>query len=92
MHVGIIDHIRGLSKERGFQEKANIDKMSEYIVELRNTLGVSFIVTSHLNRANNDVNRLKLLGDYMYPATESWKDSGNVSEDFLRNITRIYEL
>lgn len=81
MHIGIIDHIRGLARERGFNPKENIDKMSEYIVELRNTLNMSFVVTSHLNRQNNDVHRLKLLGEYMYPNTESFKDSGNVSED-----------
>lgn len=81
MHVGVIDHIRGLASERGYNKKQGIDKMSEYMVELRNTLGISWVATSHLNRANNDITRLKLLGQYMYPSTESFKDSGNAAED-----------
>lgn len=80
-HIGIIDHIRGLERERGYSIKENIDQMSSYMVTLRNKLGMSFIVTSHLNRGNTDTQRLKLLGENMYPNNELFKDSGNLGED-----------
>lgn len=87
-HIGMIDHIRGLERERGFNAKDNIDKMGDYVMMTRNIFNMSWVVTSHLNRGNNDVMRLKLLGENMYPATESWKDSGNFPElaDIIINL------
>jgi len=88
-YVTIIDHIRGLVRERGYSMKENIDKMSQYCKDLRNIFNISWVVNVHLNRSNNDVHRLKLLGNNMYPNTESFKDSGNPSEDADVVITML---
>lgn len=83
----IIDHIRGLSKERGFTLKQNMDKMSEYHVDLRNWTGMIFHFVCHLNRGLNDVDRLKFMKDKIYPTSEDFKDSGNLAEDCTNIIT-----
>lgn len=85
----IIDHIRGLPHERGYNKKENIDKMSEYHVKLRNTLGYTFVFVAHLNRSNADVERLKLLKNNLYPGPEQFKDSGNLMEDCNYVITMM---
>lgn len=77
----LIDHLRGLKRERGFSMKDNIDKMTEYAVELRNLTGIIFAFTIHLNRAVTDIDRLKYLKDTLYPHSDDLKDSGNPSED-----------
>lgn len=77
----IIDHIRGLTHERGFDKKQNIDKMSEYHVNLRNTFHFTFVFVAHLNRGSADIERMKLLKSNLYPGPEQFKDSGNLSED-----------
>ncbi len=45
----ILDHLLLLKKERGFSDKEVIDKMSEYMVELRNMFNVSSIFISQFN-------------------------------------------
>lgn len=83
----IIDHIRGMAKERGFLMKQNIDKMSEYHVELRNMFGFTFHFVSHLHRGLTDVDRLKFMKDKIFPTSEDLKDSGNLAEDCTHVIT-----
>lgn len=77
----MIDHMRGLQRESGNQEKANIDTMSRYIVNLRNLFGMSAVVVIHLNRTSSDIQRIKLLGESLYPDADMAKDSGNLVED-----------
>lgn len=79
--VLMVDHMRGLQRESGNQEKANIDTMSRYIVNLRNLFGMSAVVVIHLNRTSSDVQRIKLLGESLYPDADMAKDSGNLVED-----------
>lgn len=45
-----IDHAALTSKERGFTTKETLDKLSEYIIELRNMFGFSFIVLQQFNQ------------------------------------------
>lgn len=43
-----IDHIALMMEERGFNTKQNIDKMSQYLVNLRNNFGLTPIVIQQL--------------------------------------------
>lgn len=85
----IVDHIRGLQHERGFNKKENIDKMSEYHVKLRNTFQYIFVFVAHLNRGSADIERMKLLKSNLYPGPEQFKDSGNLAEDCSYVITMM---
>jgi hypothetical protein len=79
--IVIFDHLRKLKLERGWQMKQTVDKMSEYMVELRNLCEFSFVPIIHTNRNLGDVNRIKFGGDQLYPTAEDIKDTGNLSED-----------
>lgn len=80
-NIVITDTIRKLPKERGFSMKENIDKYLEYSTECRNLFKMTFVHIVHLNRSMSDVNRLKFLGDNIFPTPEDVKDSGNLSEE-----------
>lgn len=75
----VIDHI-GLSlKERGFATKDTIDKLSEYLIILRNKCGYTPIVVQQLNRSLSSSDRFKL--DRVEPQLSDFKDSGNTQQD-----------
>lgn len=61
--------------------KENIDKMSQYEVELRNWCGYTFINIVHTNRNLASIDRLKYMTENIFPTAEDIKDSGNLSED-----------
>ena len=75
----IIDHISLIKKERSFNVKANIDKMSEYLITLRNTYGISPVVVQQLNRGFASTDRMRL--NKLEPTMNDFKDSGNTSQD-----------
>ena len=77
--IVIIDHLRKLIPERGWQLKQTVDKMSEYMVELRNWCDYTFVPIIHTNR--NLANSLQFAGDEIYPTGDDIKDTGNLSED-----------
>lgn len=53
--IVIIDHIALLKEERGFTTKQNIDKMSQYLVELRNNFNLIPVVIQQLSfETDND--------------------------------------
>ena len=79
--INIIDHIRLLRLERGYQMKQNIDKMSQYEVELRNYCNYIFVNVVHLNRSIAAVDRMKYMSASLFPTADDIKDSGNLSED-----------
>lgn len=79
--IVVIDHVRKLARERNFTMKDNIDKMSEYLVELRNRYGVAFVVICHSNRNLADPNRKRESGEFLFITSDDIKDSGNLSED-----------
>lgn len=70
----ITDHIRKLRRERGFTMKDNIDKWLEYTTELRNQCGFTFINIAHMNRAISNIDRLKMMGEYIFPTGDDVKD------------------
>ena len=80
-NIVIIDHCRKITTERGYTLKQNLDKFFEYLVYLRNMLQWTFVPIMHTNRNITDVSTMKYLGEYLYPAGDSIKDSGNLSED-----------
>jgi replicative DNA helicase len=84
--INVIDHMRQLHRERGFQMKDNVDKISEYLVELSRVMQFVNIGVVHLNRWVN-VDTLKFFGDKLKPTSDSTKDSGNVGEDCSLMIT-----
>jgi hypothetical protein len=75
----VIDHISLIKKERGFNTKDLIDKLSEYLIILRNKCGVTPVVVQQLNRAGNDPIRMKT--GKMEPMLSDFKDSGNTIQD-----------
>ena len=77
----IIDHLALVRKERGFNQKETIDKLSEYMVEIRNTFKPLIVVTSQFNRDMSKIDRLKFAGNELKPTKEDFKDSGNPAQD-----------
>lgn len=53
----IIDYIKKLKTEGRFNEKQNLDKMTEYCTELRDLYGMSPVVVSQFNRNITDTSR-----------------------------------
>lgn len=75
----VIDHISLSLKERGFATKDTIDKLSEYLIILRNKCGYTPIVVQQLNRSLSSTERFKL--DRLDPQLSDFKDSGNTQQD-----------
>lgn len=75
----IIDHISLALKERGYNTKEVIDKLSEYLVFLRNKLNITPIVIQQLNRSLSSSDRFKI--DRVEPQLSDFKNSGNPIED-----------
>lgn len=71
----IIDHLYLLKKERGFQTKEVIDKMSEYAVSLRNMYGYTPIFIQQFNQGLSSVDRLKFKGADLSPQQSDFRDS-----------------
>jgi hypothetical protein len=77
----IIDHIGLTRMEKGYTKKQNIDKLSEYMVLLRNLCKFTPIVVSQFNRDLGKIERLKFTGDMLQPTMEDFKESGCMGED-----------
>jgi hypothetical protein len=75
----IVDHIGKLKKERGFNKKENIDKMSELLGVGRDFFGFSPVVVSQFNRSLSDSQRAK--NKELTPDPDDFKDTGNLYED-----------
>lgn len=79
--IVVLDHIRKVKLERGWQIKQVIDKTSEYFVDLRNIFGYTIVPIIHTNRNLGSVDRLKHFKQDLYPTSDDLKDSGNIGED-----------
>jgi hypothetical protein len=77
----ILDHLLLLLKERGFSDKEVIDKMSEYMVELRNLFGCSAIFISQFNDGLSTVDRAKFKGIDLSPQMTDFKSTRNPYAD-----------
>jgi hypothetical protein len=77
----VTDHFYLLKKEREFDLKRNIDKFSEYQVELARLFGWSFINLQQFNQSLSSVERLKFKGADLAPEQSSFRDSTNPFSD-----------
>tara|TARA_R110002012_G_scaffold74735_1_gene189377 strand:+ start:2503 stop:3576 length:1074 start_codon:yes stop_codon:yes gene_type:complete len=75
----VVDHIALMKRERGFSQKDNIDKMSEYLIPLRNNYNYIPVVVQQLGRGLSQTDRFKL--DRVEPQLSDFKDSGNTQQD-----------
>lgn len=75
-----IDHIALMLEERGYNTKQNIDKMSQYLVQLRNNYGASPIVIQQMafdaenderHKSNRLTPTLKDFGDSKYTTRDA---------------------
>jgi replicative DNA helicase len=76
-----VDHIYLAKKERGFTTKENIDKLSEYLVALRNIFSISPIILQQYNQGLSATDRLKFKGADISPQQTDFKDSTNPYQD-----------
>lgn len=78
--IVIIDDVRLLSKERGFNRKENIDKWCEYTIMLCELFKFTIVNIVHTNREEASLESLKYYGSEYYPTEDVTKDSGNIGE------------
>jgi len=76
-----IDHLYLLRKERNYSTKENMDKMSEYIVALRNIFGISGFILQQFNQGLSNVERAKFKGVDLSPQQTDFKDTTNPYQD-----------
>src|SRR5699024_9304588 len=57
IYLEITDHIQAMKKERGYDDKRNFDKFSEYCRIQRDLYGVSPVVVNQMNRNIGDTYR-----------------------------------
>lgn len=75
----LIDHVGLLRRERGFSAKETIDKMSEYMVSLRNMYGHIPVMVQQISRAMSSADRFKL--KRVEPQLSDLKGTANTQED-----------
>lgn len=80
-NIVALDHLYLLKKERGFQTKEVMDKMSEYFVLLRNLFGYTPIVLQQFNQGLSSVDRQKFKGVDLSPSQGDFKDTTNPYQD-----------
>lgn len=72
-HIVIIDHISLALAERNFSTKENIDKLSQYLVGLRNNFQIIPVVIQQLSFDSESTERKKL--GYLQPTLGDFSDS-----------------
>lgn len=80
-NIVIMDHYFLLKKERGYVAKENVDKMSEYFVQLRNIFNMTIIAVQQLNQGISSVERQKFKGADLTVTQGDFKGSTNPYED-----------
>lgn len=77
--IYILDHIGCLRRERGFTEKDNLDKATEYLQTARDRYGFMTVVVNQFNRSLSDAQRRSDLT--AIPEKQDFKGSSNMYED-----------
>lgn len=77
----VTDHFYLLKKERDFDTKKNIDKFSEYQVELARLFKFSFINLQQFNQGLSSVERQKFKGVDISPSQSDFRDTTNPYSD-----------
>lgn len=73
--LAVLDHYAKLRTERGFALKENIDKQSDYAIQLRNLFGHSFLKVQQFNQGLSSVERMKYQGVDLTPQQSDFRDS-----------------
>ena len=76
-----IDHLKLMKTERNFTAKENMDKMSEYIVALRNIFHISAFILQQFNQGLSSVDRQKFKGVDISPQQTDFKDTTSPYQD-----------
>lgn len=77
--IVFIDHIALMTEERGFNTKQNIDKMSKYLVELRNNFNIIPVVIQQLTFDTDNDERYK--SKRLTPTLRDFGDSKYTTRD-----------
>ena len=77
--IFIVDHLQAMKKERGFTDKENLDKMSEYARILRDLFGFTPVIVNQLNRGIADTFR-KVKTDLL-PQDSDFSGSSSMYQD-----------
>jgi len=77
--IVFLDHVALAKREKGYNTKENIDKISEYLIPLRNLFGVTPVVIQQYSRGIQSTDRNKL--DMIRPQLSDFKDSANTQQD-----------
>lgn len=76
--IHITDHLQALRREKGFNDKENLDKFSEYSRDLRDLYGAMVVNVSQLNRGVADTMRRKT---ELLPEDKDFSGSSNMYND-----------
>lgn len=80
-NIMVTDHLYLLKKERDFDTKRNIDKFSEYQVDLARLFGFSFVNLQQFNQSLSSVERMKFKGADLSPQQSDFRDTTNPYTD-----------
>jgi len=75
----MVDHVSLTKKEQGMKTKEVVDRLSEYMIPLRNNFGFIPIIVQQIGRGNSTSDRMKM--DRLEPQLSDFKDSGNTQQD-----------
>jgi replicative DNA helicase len=76
-----MDHLALMRRERNFSLKENMDKMSEYLVALRNIFHISGFIIQQFNQGLSSVDRQKFKGVDISPQQTDFKDTTSPYQD-----------
>lgn len=76
-----VDHLYLTKIEQQFTTKQNMDKLSEYLVYLRNMYSISPIIVQQFNDGLNSIERQKYKGVDISPTHNDFKDTRNPYQD-----------
>lgn len=80
-NIIVLDHAALTKKERGFQTKEVIDKLSEYFINFRNLFGFTIILVQQFNQGLSSIERQKFKGVDISPQQSDFRDSTNPYND-----------
>jgi KaiC/GvpD/RAD55 family RecA-like ATPase len=78
-HVGLVKSEKASKTEGMLTKKGTIDRLSSYLIELRNKYKAIPVVVSQFNREMGDIQRQRF--KELTPQLEDFKDSGSTQED-----------
>jgi len=93
-NIVALDHLYLLKKERGFQTKEVMDKMSEYFVILRNIFGFTPIILQQFNQGMSNIDRQKFKGVDLSPSQGDFRDTTSpyADADIVMGLMCPYKL